>query len=266
MKTLNAMDEQQKCEILEYTRFHALSSNYLDHRYDKIDLQVLPSSDNVTLDFSDPPGAPILSLPQDFSEIEKLDLDEHGRSLLLWIYCCQAPSSGDYLDELKPSHRQDLRLGPPLLRTDHELDIRSLARRKDQSWNISCYSPRGVDEEKDEGFTWPTCSARLPEKYDCEVDSEKLDVSRDALLLLKSALMKEQIVRNGEVCDREFEFSQVRLVPLYSMLWLIPLLELCTHSHRSTSVPCNTFRDYTTVVSIVRTSRRIFRSYKSNSS
>jgi len=235
------MDQRQQQELLEYARFHRLSRDYRNIAQDDV-FTVLPRIVDSSLDHDDPLETLKVYLTQNFTDAEKLSLDADGKSLLLWIYSCQRPPDEDYLQKLDPPRRRQNKLDIPLLRTDHELDVRQFASTKYKRLDASGISAFGLAEEEDEGLGWPSTTSELPQKYDTLANSERLDVSREALLLLKSALMNDDTFDAEELYATELVSHRVKNSELKLMAYayctsriphLLLLLRLYSRQHRT---------------------------------
>lgn len=87
----------------------------------------------------------------------------------------------------------------PLLQTDAELDMLSFGKRfvPDFADLRTRLPSEDLDEENDEGFTWPARCAGYPTECDETARSERLAVSRDAVVVLRGAMRDEFTEEDG---------------------------------------------------------------------
>ena len=170
--------------ILEYARFHGLS---IDHRAIHplqyiIDTPSLP-------DVQDPPELFEIDASCGTLAPERLSISKEAAALLSSIRGTQ--SEDHVFDEsvLPDTHRvRNLKMEIPLLRTDPELDLRDFQARVIPDLAAEHLPLEKVDEELDEGLTWPLSYEDLYQQVKEESESEKPMFSKEALLYLQSIL------------------------------------------------------------------------------
>ncbi len=189
------MDEEP-C-ILEYARFHGLAR---EHRIDAFDVQsILNWHTNASSDLlADPKNAPTISIAAEFPENEKLSLDTDARAFLASIIGLQEDLPFDVLDHCDVRQAKELRLETPLLRTDHELDVRSFGRKLPRTFGTVNLPFAGVVDENDEGFSWPTKFQSLLFQVGKWSRSEKLAMPRPTVAYLTSAISDEYTALDDE--------------------------------------------------------------------
>lgn len=172
--------------IQEYARFHGLTRNHLE-----LDpLQGLRTPDNHLQLLKDLPEPFHIDASNATVPAERMFFDADTASLLASI----VPSSNEHIPRFDQVvdidiHRfRDLKLEPPLLRTDHEWDMQHFARQVQPDLKNEFLPLESIDEEADEGLTWPTKFHRLPEELWQKARSEKLEISSEDLLYLKQNL------------------------------------------------------------------------------
>ena len=184
--------------MLGYARFHGLSYDYL------LDdpLANLKQPDGFLQQFE----GTLDDL--DNSELnnghlnEKLSFGKEPISLLAAITVPAKQSM--YFDEdqdIDPHRFQKLKQELPMLRTDHELDMRNFAPQIIPNLVHEFLPLERVDEEADEGLKWPVKYSALPEEFASKFQSERLQVPVNVLVYLKNTLKLNDEDRNFELQD-----------------------------------------------------------------
>jgi hypothetical protein len=191
------MEEQEMLALMEYARFHGLTQ---DHRaVPPLFSASIPSPPaDYLLQFSDPEDVPHLALPPTFTTQEKLFLDREAAALLsACMWNAEVKLSQKELSICAGRRRgKGLKMELPILRTDHELDMRSFGCQVVPDLSGNNIPFEGVDEENDEGLSWPSASLDLPKIFEEKAKGEKLEVSKDAILRL-------QTIIRGEGCTED---------------------------------------------------------------
>ena len=187
------MSQGEDPSIIDYARFYGLISDHLEPH----PLQGIAARDtfhSLELDDDDglsPPNFPAYGLPQ-----ERLTVDAGAAALLSSIAALAEvpPARVDVID----THRiRNLKLELPLLRSDHEVDMLNFGPQIVPDLEHEFLPLEPVNEEADEGLTWPPTYYQLPGKYANESASEKLHVSSNALAYLQETLNFHFDEQNG---------------------------------------------------------------------
>ena len=189
--------------LLDYARFYGLTRNHLE----QIPLQDVVYPSDFLAKLEDPPGAFQIDALQSGIPLETLSLDRDAAILLTSIKQSSASNEPLGFDEynIPDSHRaRNVKLELPLLRTDHESDMLDFRYRGMRDLAEEHLPLESVDEENDEGLSWPIRFFRLPEEFNQKLESEKLDITKDTLLYLQRVL---QLHREGGIHDR-FEYDE----------------------------------------------------------
>ena len=179
------MSQEAEPSLIEYARFHGLSKDYLEHH----PLEGIAPPLDFLSQLEDSPDLVHIE-PGDFKlPKERLTVDAGAASLLAEVAALAKPVIRSDEDDGLNLHRfRNLKLELPLLRTDHELDMLRFAPQVVPDLEHEFLPYETVDEEADEGLTWPSRCHELPSLYWKKVESEKLQVSRDALQFLQQSL------------------------------------------------------------------------------
>lgn len=174
--------------LLDYARFHGLAH---DHR-ETYPLAGLGQIDHFVGQDENPPE----DFPFDDSNAslpaEKICFEKNAMPLLAWIRrsLSEEPSPFDGGTEFNVHRFGQLRLDPPLLRTDHEWDMIGFGHQVVPDLENEFLPLETVDEEADEGFTWPSKYNSLPDTFFEKCNSETLLVSNEVLVYLRDVMRK----------------------------------------------------------------------------
>lgn len=116
-----------------------------------------------------------------------------------------------------------LKLELPVLQTDNELDMLHFGTRVEPDLrDLRTRIPsEDVDEDNDEGFSWPVKYAMYPAQCDAKLKSEKLAITRDALAFLQNAAKAESPTQDeARIVAEEIQYSRVgaRLVLIHVLI------------------------------------------------
>lgn len=201
--------EIEESSLLDYARFHGLA---IDHTLEDDDIFQYrrPSSIELLSDLGDPEDAPAGGLPKDFTIAEKLSLDVDARSFLASVILLQNSTSENLLSRLDIRSRKHSKIDLPLLRTDHELDVTLFKRHRVEEDFWSDLQAMEVDEENDEGLSWPVQYDNLPAFYSNQCEGEKLEASKECMLWLQSTLSVGTMVDDlHERYETELSYTRV---------------------------------------------------------
>ncbi|KAI9792630.1 MAG: hypothetical protein M1833_001034 [Piccolia ochrophora] len=176
--------ETEEPTLDEYARFHGLVQNH--RALDPLSSDNLPPFlEETSLDNDE--DAVFSGLSSDVVDVsERLFCDKATACMLSKTIF--APPDADIIHCISTDHRhaRKLKLEPPILHTDHELDIRNFGPHLEPDIEHVNLPLQRVDEERDEGLTWPSSSYKLPRQYDAKVDAERLEVPKGALQPLQA--------------------------------------------------------------------------------
>ena len=193
------MSRNDEPSVLEYARFYGLA---LDHR--SPDPQSALSQDLhgiLSVDESE-----LLDITKDIEipATERLECGRDAAKYLASIINAKSypRSVGDY--HLPKIHRiRDLKLEPPLLRSDHELDMRYFGGRMVPDLSSEHLPLENVNEERDEGLGWPSSYYEFYANLSAKSFKEKLTVSKDVLLYLRDVLQQYETAEGPPRYDSE---------------------------------------------------------------
>ncbi|KAI9772360.1 MAG: hypothetical protein M1839_002496 [Geoglossum umbratile] len=197
------MDEEEQLALLDYARFHGLAS---DHRVvPPLLSSLIPSPPrDFLLQLADPKEVPHLEQLAAFSTREKLFLDREAAALLstcMWNVEHELTQE-DLSFSAGQRRGKELRVELPMLRTDHELDMRIFGRQVVPGPLGDNIPLEEVNERNDEGISWPLESLDLPRQFNEKLRNEKLEVSKDAILYLQSIIRGEYCMGDEVVAIR----------------------------------------------------------------
>lgn len=203
------MSQEDEIDMLEYARFHGLASNYLGIN----PLTNLGQVDNCL--GPDEDLAEILPI-NDFGGIPPAEKLAFSKDALLLLASATKSALGK---ETLSSHElvfdtrrvRSMKQEVPEIGTDHELDMMDFGRLFIPDLE-SHYMPMVlVDEEADEGPTWPLRYKNLPTEFTKLSESESLAVPSDALLFLRDTLQISKEKKVPEFPDDEvLTYTKVR--------------------------------------------------------
>ena len=179
------MSQEEDPSILDYARFYGLISDHLEpHPLRRIAARDTSHS----LELDDDDGLLPLNFPACGLSQERLTVDAGAAVMLSSIAAlAKVPPGRD--NEVINTHRiKDLKLELPLLRSDHEVDMLNFGHQVLPDLEHEFLPLEAVNEEADEGLTWPSTCYQLPEKFANKSTSEKLCVSSNALAYLQETL------------------------------------------------------------------------------
>ena len=179
-------NEHEDFDVLEYARFYGLCKDSAKTNALKSIKLFLPPVDTFR-DLDDPFCSPSVKVLEEPGLKERINIDRDAAVHLRWITSLQEPPPRNEPFQLERGNKLRLKFERPLLRTDHELDMRGFSLP--QSYNIlskHCIEPEQVDDEADQSFAWPSSHNDVPVRQDVELETEKISVTRDVLLHLQS--------------------------------------------------------------------------------
>jgi len=199
---------------LEYARLNGISRNYL--------AEPLPISALLSLHVGVKEGFADDALLQQFdfgAEIkieERLSLSKDAVSLLASV---AREETLETIDSLvlpmlsRVTTIRNLRLELPLLKSDHETDCKTFARREDFETKIQDVKLplEAVHEENNEGPRWPVRLSKLGSETLEKLKQERLSATKDVLTYLQQALKVEWTKDDEEnLCNSERKYKRVR--------------------------------------------------------
>lgn len=214
--------EDERLQALQYARLHGLVSDHLD----MTSIVEMIASMQAALP-EEPIDAPDLAsiLPQpDFPPWERLELSK-GAAMLLKEVNERVYASEPVFPVYEQRKSKHLRAEIPLLKTDHETDMRKFKKREDVRWERLRKLPAEVlDEENDEGFLWPTKMLGLPDLFTKMIQEEKVVMAKEQFVMLHQMIsVKMTIVEVKEVWESAVPYK--KRVSVISVFPVIP-----THS------------------------------------
>ena len=206
------MSQDNEPSILEYARFYGLTRDHLEDD----PLQQLADFHADPLDLEDNPD--LFSIREDTVKVpaERLTFDEGAATFLSSVLALahQPPPQSDVDDEIDIHRFQRMKLEVPLLRSDPEVDLMRFKAPIIPDLEHEFLPLETVDEEADEGLTWPTWYDDLAREFERKIETEKLQVDKDALLFLQETLNYH--VKGG--LYEEFEDVELPYTKVHTMI------------------------------------------------
>lgn len=186
------MAEDAEPSLFEYARFYGLTADHFD-----IDpLASVSIADQILDTFEDEQNLPDnehLGICDTYLH-ETLQLGKDEAHLLRSVTDASLQNSGcDSGIELKPHRARDMKVETPILTTDHESDMQAFGCPIMPDLTNEHLPLESLDEEGDEGLTWPSAYEELPGIYLQTLWKEALEVSTEALIQLHAALKPDDL-------------------------------------------------------------------------
>ena len=179
------MSQEEEPSVIDYARFYGLIRNHLEPH----PLQDIAARDNVpSIEPESHSGLSGINFANLQIPEERLTVSAGAASLLSCILALAKEIPLRHDDGVEIHRVRDMKHGLPLLRSVHELDMLNFAPQVVTDLRHEFLPLETVDEEADEGLTWPSKCYDLPEKYAKRSESEKLQVSSGAFAFLKETL------------------------------------------------------------------------------
>ncbi|KAJ9644628.1 hypothetical protein H2199_003591 [Coniosporium tulheliwenetii] len=170
---------------LEYARYYGLTNDYLAER--PLDPAHPPSPSISVFEGVDTENAWTLELLQGFSTRECLTIDKDTAAFLRDVLT--APHMTEDVEaEAGRAKISNLKYELPLLRSDNEWDLRHFGTIDPADLSRIKLPRQQVNDEKDEGLSWPKKHLNLPTQYDARANAEKLEIPVGTLPYLQGAL------------------------------------------------------------------------------
>lgn len=179
------MSQKDEIDMLEYARLHGLSRNFLAMN----PLVNLGQVDDCLGPDEDLAGIPPINEFSGHPRVEKLAFSKDALLLLE-----SATKTAEGVETIShefafDTHRiRSMKQEVPEIRTDHELDMMSFGRPFMPDLENNFMPMILIDEEADEGLTWPLRYKTLPTEFTKRSESESLAVPSDALVFLRDTL------------------------------------------------------------------------------
>lgn len=202
------MSQKDEIDMLEYARLHGLARNYLEMN----PLVNLGQVDDCLGPDEDLAGIPPINEFSGHPRVEKLAFSKDA--LLLLESATKTPQGVETLshDFVFDTHRiRSMKQELPEIRTDHELDMMDFRRSFMPDLENNYMPLILIDEEADEGLTWPSRHKTLPTEFTKRSESESLAVPSDALVFLRDTLQLSKGKKVPEFPDDEvLTYTKVR--------------------------------------------------------
>ncbi|KAH9881973.1 hypothetical protein J1614_001144 [Plenodomus biglobosus] len=206
---------------LVYARYYGLCVDYASDDSNFRDF-IAPSDDELDRDIWH------LSKPISADKIteltkERLAVNRDAALLLKAVHLLQAaPAAGpSTIDRRK--WMLSLRQEVPVLSTDHELDVLRFGKVTTPDLGNLRIPSEVTDQEKDEGFEWPSRYFAYPAQCEEQVRGEKLGVTKEALQFLQDTICGNERSEDSEELIAAEQYHKPNAVPRPITPPLLPL-------------------------------------------
>ena len=209
VSSIRLMSQEAEIDILEYARFHGLARNYLGIN----PLANLGQAEDCLGPDEDLAEVPPINKFGGIPPAEKLAFSKDALLLLGSVTKTElreeSLSSHEFLSD---THRvRSMKQEVPEIGTDHELDMMDFGRPFMPDLENHYMPMILVDEEADEGLTWPSKYRTLPTEFTKGSESESLAVSSGVLVFLRDTLQLSKEEKVPEFPDDEvLTYKKVR--------------------------------------------------------
>ncbi|KKZ64397.1 hypothetical protein EMCG_09620 [[Emmonsia] crescens] len=197
------MSSPSEPSILEYARFHNIANNGIPDPF----LLIPPPSEDIDVSLCDISSRPSVDFEGIQREIqagtrEKLDASWASAPLLLSILkssIAEISTSNHYEESEYSPHLdqiRDLKLEAPVLRTDHDMDMRSFRRRISLDFMEMDVPLERLDDENDESLKFQRSFWSQPKRVWDMAQGERLSCMKEGLMFMQG--IKSQIVETGK--------------------------------------------------------------------
>ncbi|KAJ4379582.1 hypothetical protein N0V86_004763 [Didymella sp. IMI 355093] len=200
----------EELSVLEYAREQGICVDYTTELPRYVDI-CLSLKDTIDPGLPDPFEHDLADAALAARELtkERLNLNKEAALILRTVLTLREPPVDDPLTA-DARQTRDLKQELPILQTDAELDMLQFGTKVEPDLRVirTRLPSEDLDEENDEGFGWPAKYFTYPAQCDARIKSEKLGMTKDALMFLQNAvtdqfsaqdeeeLMAEELKRN----------------------------------------------------------------------
>jgi len=198
------MPEGHEPSLLEYARFHGLARDHLESH----PLHNIRLPDDYLQQLEDQPDLFHIDASNATVPVERLSIDTDAASMLASIAPSSTAAFSRFDEDIdNDTHRiRNLKEESPLLRTNHEWDLQHFARQVVPDLETEFLPLESINEEADEGFTWPTKYYEFVDEVWKGACSEKLEIPNEGLLCLQQSL-KYHLENGAHTSFEEVEMS-----------------------------------------------------------
>jgi hypothetical protein len=197
-------DGELQLSPLELARACGFCSNFMleDPLYSQA-LTVLPLA--TEHDFDDPEDAPSMTdASMDDPFVERLEIPSEAALLVQKVMLSDVNRLPlDRVPEVRV--RKKLRMEPPLLHSDHEMDMKQFCHLRGARLAEAKLPLEHINTELDEGMEWPLRFLKLPDETMKTLSSERLEVPRETVKYIQGLLKDEAGERGHYQFDEQVE-------------------------------------------------------------
>lgn len=198
------MADEEEPSILEYARFYELTTDYRDPH------PLLTITQSLSM-LEEPTEPDLFEISAEIARPfpERLNCEKGAIALLLSIQDSKSSPLSFRELAVPQTHRvRDLKIELPLLRSDHELDVQQFVGRNVPNLANDHLPLEKVDDERDEGLSWPSSYIDYQINATARSVTEKIDVSKDVVLYIRDILQHHDIGGEPLRFDSEVEIYE----------------------------------------------------------
>ena len=188
--------EDQEPSAIEYARSHGISVDYTTDPLRVANEHVL-SEEDFYQDLRDPSDTSITNAIDELIK-ERLAINKDAALLLKTVHSFQGSFAVDLHMTEGRKRILNLKQELPVLPSDYEVDLLSFGSAALPNFNDLRIPSEVTNEERDEGFEWPSKYFEYPTQCDEKVKMEKIAVSREALVHLQDAIRDEYTAEDSD--------------------------------------------------------------------
>ncbi|KAL9129035.1 MAG: hypothetical protein Q9217_002405 [Psora testacea] len=180
------MSQDSEPSIREYARFYGLAKDHLENH----PLSAISAPEDDWQELDDTPELFSIDANNGTIPADRLFIDAETASLLVQFAPPSSKEPPRFDEDVDvdiyriPKLKQEL----PLLHSDHESDMREFACQIIPNLESEFLPLENIDEEADEGLSWPSKYHDLPRGICNKLETERLEIPSEVLLYLQSTL------------------------------------------------------------------------------
>jgi hypothetical protein len=178
-----SFEEARDLTALEYARHYGLALDHLAERLPLLDISALQQEDGCML--TSDSHLPCNNIPIYINTDDRLTTDQRCALLLAEVHGTRSYDVDSVINSLLDERiARNLHVELPLLRTDHEEDLRTFAEWDQPFVDEGSLPHEVLNIELDQGLEWPTFCKTLPADVTAECQGQTVEFSKDTVFRL----------------------------------------------------------------------------------